>query len=72
MMRCKGLCDSIPTFNRYTNDSKFCGICQKHLKIKNIGPRCPCCRSLFRTKRRWIPKQYTDSLLKRQELMKRY
>lgn len=67
-MRCHGLCDSIPTYNRYTTNSKFCSICDKHLCIENIGLRCPCCHALFRT----ISRTNTVSLLKKRELIKRY
>lgn len=67
-MQCKGFCDVIPTYNRYTQDTRFCAICGKHLLIYNIGLRCPCCHSLFRT----VPKAYRYSLLKERKLLHRY
>lgn len=72
MMVCHGLCDSIPTFNRYTENSKFCAICGKHLKIINIGPRCPCCHASFRTHRRYAPNRFKHSLYKRESQIHRY
>jgi len=67
-MRCRGICDSIPTFNRYVKDSRFCKICGRHLYIKNIGLRCPCCHAMYRKTAR----TRTVSLLKRRELLHRY
>ena len=67
-MRCKGLCDSIDSYNRYTDHSKFCAICGKYLSMENIGLRCPCCHSLFRV----VPRKMTISLHKKRELLHRY
>lgn len=51
MLVCKGICDSLITYDRYEGDYKYCTICAVHIEIKG-KPRCPCCHVVMRSKPR--------------------
>jgi len=65
---CKGLCEYDKRFGissgYYKNGVKYCTLCAKKIYLKEL--RCPCCRSILRTRtHHWKPKARASRVLKR-------